>query len=180
MKTSLQILIVALGLIVFTACGGGGGSSDSTEHEAPQTEHEAPQTEHEAPQTESEAPPAVFDTKVRALQIIIEYAQTNGTSAIPVAQTYAYAGVVGIGDDNVNDFNEVISGLIPEEVDTTEELQVLLNAMGASTNPFPIIPPQIDLWSDLPDSLYPEAPHLTPLVFEGSTTTIPVPGNFDF
>jgi len=145
MKTTFQTLIIALGLVLFTACGGG-GSSDSTESVTATGSASGSAeitTEEATPVPNEPANPSApaLDTKTRALQIIMEYAQTNGTSAIPVAQTYAYAGVVGIGNDNVNDFNEVIAGLAPEEVDTTGELQVLLNAMGESSAPLAPIPP---------------------------------------
>ena len=189
MKTSLQTLIFALGLIVFTACGGGGGSSDSTESVtatgsmsgSAEITTEEGTTQEEAVPNEPIPLPAP-DTKTRALQIIVAYAQSNGTSIIPVAQTYAYAGVIGIGNDNVNDFNAVISGLAPEEVDTTEELQVLLNAMGESSAPLAPIPPNpFDPGVVIPGlptgPVIPDTPTFDPVVPEtpGLPTGPPIP-----
>ena len=171
MKKQLQLIILLSGTMLMTACGGGGGSSDSN------TQAAAPAP---APVAENTQAP-VIDTKTRALQIIMEYARTNGTSAVPVARTYAYAGVVGIGNDNVAELNEIVANLTPEEVNTTEKLQALLDAMGESSDPIAPIPPSVynpDYeFPGLPTGPeIPEIPDLTPeesLVVAPDPTAIP-------
>lgn len=151
MKKMTYSIMCVSSLLIFSACGGG-SSSKTVEVTGTAT---ATTTETNTSSTET----STTDTKTRALNIITEYARTNGASATPVAQTYAYAGVVGVGVDNVGEFNDVVSGETAEEVDTTEELQVLLDAMGASTEPVaPIGPVELAPGVDVPDSLFPDVP----------------------
>jgi len=161
-KKMIETTLLALGLTFFTACGGGGSSSETASVDATVT------TTTDDGTTTTPAP-ATIDTKTRALNIITEYAQTNGMSAVPVAQTYAYAGVVGVGADNVNEFNVVVAGQAASEVDTTEELQVLIDALGASAVPVaPIGPVELAPGIEIPDALFPTVPGIP------TGTTIPV------
>ena len=178
-KTTLQSLALASTLIFFTACGGGSSTKTASVDATVTTTDDGNTTTAPAAET--------IDTKTRALNIITEYAQTDGGSAVPVAQTYAYAGVVGVGTDNVTEFNVVIAGQASSEVDTTEELQVLLNALGESAEPIaPIGPVTLAPGVEIPDSLFPHIPGIptgptiptspTPTIPTIPVPTIPIPG----
>jgi len=60
-------------------------------------------------------------------------AYTKGGNA-PTLQDYLDAGVVGVTADNLAQINEVVENLTEEEVDTTEEIQALANALGVQVN----------------------------------------------
>jgi len=171
-KKMIETTLLALGLTFFTACGGG-SSTETASVDATvttTTDDGTTTTDASGTATVTTTPaPATIDTKTRALNIITEYAQTNGMSAVPVAQTYAYAGVVGVGADNVNEFNVVVAGQAASEVDTTEELQVLIDALGASATPVaPIGPVELAPGVSIPDALFPTVPGIP------TGTTIPV------
>lgn len=63
-----------------------------------------------------------------AIDRIENYA--NGTGSAPTVADYTAAGVSGVTEDNLEEVNNLISGLTAEEVDTQEEIQSLLNDLG--------------------------------------------------
>jgi len=73
--------------------------------------------------------PTPYDT---ALAKIIAYADTQGGSEAPAVQDYADVNVVGVDDTNLLDINEAVKGLNKEDVDTTEEIQALVDALGVT------------------------------------------------
>jgi len=64
-------------------------------------------------------------SKEKALNHIEAYAQSGGTA--PTVQEYTNAGVTGVNADNLDEINEIVENLTGEEVDTTEEIQTLVN-----------------------------------------------------
>ena len=84
-------------------------------------------------------------THDKAIEKLTAYAQSNGTSEVPTLQDYLDAGVTGIDTDaKLAELNQVVEGLTKEEVDTTEEVQALANALGVTvtipTTPTPVKP----------------------------------------
>lgn len=69
-----------------------------------------------------------------AIEKIKAFAAINGDAPAPTVQDYIDAGVTGIDDTNLADMNEVVQNLNADEVDTTEELQVLANAIGSNVD----------------------------------------------
>ena len=65
---------------------------------------------------------------VSALNTIENYAQ-NGTEPIPTVADYEAAGVVGVTTDNLNYVNAAVEAKVAVDVDTTEELQALVNTV---------------------------------------------------
>jgi len=179
----IETTLLASGLTLLTACGGGSTSKSASVDATVTTTTDSngsSTTTAEAngtTTTSTEPAPTVIDTKTRALNIITEYAQTNGGSAIPVAQTYAYAGVVGVGTDNISELNVVIAGEAASEVDTTEELQTLVDALGASAEPVvPIAPVELAPGVEIPDSLFPDVPGIPTGPVVPTIPTTPTPG----
>ena len=70
--------------------------------------------------------------KDRAIDKLVAYAGSNGTNTLPTLQDYLDAGVVGVDETKVAELNQVISNLSQEEVDTTEEVQALADALGVT------------------------------------------------
>jgi hypothetical protein len=103
MKTLLNYLL--LGVVAITMMGCGGGSSNTQTSTTP------------------------YDT---ALAKITAYADTQGNSEAPTLQDYADVNVVGVDDTNLLDVNEAVKGLNKEDVDTTEEIQTLADALGVT------------------------------------------------
>lgn len=98
MKNYIQTLVLALTLLLFTACGGG-SSADSTQKQA--------------------------------IDKLVAYANSNGTTEVPTLQDYLDVGVTGIDSDTqLAEINQVVEGLIAEDVDTTVEVQALADALG--------------------------------------------------
>ena len=159
-KQMIETTLLTLGLTFLTACGGGSSTETaSVDATVTTTDDGSTSTTDVSGTATTTTAPETIDTKTRALNIITEYAQTNGGSAIPVAQTYAYAGVVGVGTDNVTEFNVVVAGQAASEVDTTAELQTLLDALGASPEPVaPIGPVELAPGVEIPGSLFPDVP----------------------
>lgn len=63
------------------------------------------------------------------LDRIVEYAQNGGT--VPTLQDYLDAGVVGIdSEEKLAEINQVVEGLVAEDVDTSQEVQALADALG--------------------------------------------------
>jgi len=73
--------------------------------------------------------PATHDT---GLTKIIAYANTHGGSEAPSLQDYTNANVIGIDNTKLLDINEVVKGLDKEDIDTTEEIQALVKALGVT------------------------------------------------
>lgn len=69
-------------------------------------------------------------TQNTAIDKLIAYANSNGTSSTPTLQDYLDAGVVGVNDEaKLAEINQVISRLSQEDVDTTKEVQDLANSL---------------------------------------------------
>ena len=106
-----KMLLLASIILLFTACAGGGGSSsDSTVSVNPET-----------PQT-------------IAIDKIMAYANDN-TQPAPTLLTYNTAGVVGVTSENVDDINNIVASLSPSDVDTTEEIQKIVDDLGINIRP---------------------------------------------
>ena len=75
--------------------------------------------------------------KDTALSKFKDYSNSNGTTTTPTIQDYLDAGVIGVSDRNIADINEVISNLTTEDVDTTEEIQVIANSLGVTVTVIP-------------------------------------------
>jgi hypothetical protein len=70
-------------------------------------------------------------SKELALQKIEAYAQSNANSPVPSIQDYLDADVTGVDAENLIELNEVIEHLTALEVDTTEEIQALVNDLSS-------------------------------------------------
>ncbi len=100
MKRLITLLLVGIALLILTACGGGGGDSGSG--------------------TPSQTPQEIAINKIKA------YADDNTNSA-PTLLTYKTADVVGVTLENIDDVNNVVASLIASDVDTTEEVQKIVD-----------------------------------------------------
>lgn len=107
-KSYLKTLGLALMLFLFNACDSGNSNPSSEE-------------------------PTAYDL---AIEKFIAYA-TNGEIA-PTEQDYIDVRVQGVSIDNLEEINEVVENLTEEEVDTTEEIQALVDALGLSIDITPI------------------------------------------
>jgi len=65
------------------------------------------------------------NVKEQAIDNIEAYAQNGGTA--PTVQDYTNAGVTGVTTANIANINEIVENLTAPEVDTTEEIQNLIN-----------------------------------------------------
>ena len=100
-------------------------------------------------------------TQEIAIDKMIAY--TKGGSA-PTLQDYLDAGVTGVTADNLAEINEVVVNLTEEEVDTTEEIQALANALGVqvNTDPSPVAPTTSTPPTSTAPSPTPPSPSPTP------------------
>lgn len=79
------------------------------------------------------------------LDRIVEYAQNGGT--VPTLEGYLDAGVVGTDSKaKLAEINQVVEGLVAADVDTTEEVQALVNIE---------VPPETVAPSPSPDTTSP-------------------------
>ncbi len=75
-----------------------------------------------------------------AINKIKAYAATGEIA--PTLQDYTDVGVVGVTEDNLANVNEVVENLTPEEVDTVEKIQAVVDDAGAvAPNPPAPTPP---------------------------------------
>ena len=70
-------------------------------------------------------------SKELAFQKIKAYAQSNGSSSAPSIKDYQDAGVTGVDTTNLIELNEVIENHTAIDVDTTIEIQALVDALGS-------------------------------------------------
>ncbi len=68
-------------------------------------------------------------SKELALQKIQMYAQTNGSTLVPNIQDYEDAEVTGVNTGNLMELNEAVEYLGALDVDTTEKIQALVDAL---------------------------------------------------
>ena len=101
MKRMSMIVSLAVGLFLFTACGGNGKNVEE-----------------------------------QAIDIIVNYAETNGDATQPTVEDYTNTGVVGVNSENISELNNLVATLTGEDVDTAEEIQALL---GESENNAPVV-----------------------------------------
>lgn len=101
----IQTTLLATGLLLFNACGGGSKEKTPTVTPTPTAEE-------------------------KAIEKIKAYASSDGGSTAPIMQDYIDAKVRGINDNNLADMNQVVENLSALEVDTKEELQELADALG--------------------------------------------------
>ena len=59
----------------------------------------------------------------RAINKIVAYAESDGTTTAPTVDDYRNAGVAGVNADNLEAANTIVSGLNGEDVDTSHEIQ---------------------------------------------------------
>jgi len=95
-----------------------------------------------------------------AITLISNYA--DGKGPIPTIRNYEDAGIVGVNEQNLNELNLFISTLVAEDIDTEEELNAVVDALGISLDS-DIVGPVITIYGANP---------LT--IEEGSTYTEPV------
>jgi hypothetical protein len=87
---------------------------------------------------------------VASVSKIEEYADSNGTSKKPEITDYTKAGIDGVDENNIDEINELIATLDPEDVDSAAEIQDVVNAVEAgnkienyaendTTNPAPSV-----------------------------------------
>jgi hypothetical protein len=77
---------------------------------------------------------AIIDAEVptaKAISVIEEYADTNGTSEAPIAGTYSQIGVTIPAGTTVDEVNEAIASLEGEDVDTAGEIQDVVDSIVA-------------------------------------------------
>lgn len=99
-QTTIRHFLLALALVLFTACGSSDKDTDSN------------------------------PTQNTAIAKLMAYADSKGTTEAPTLQDFLDAGVVGVDENKLADINQVIANLTKEEVDTKEEVQVLADALG--------------------------------------------------
>ncbi len=109
----LRYMILSLFVVMFTACGGGGGTEIPTE--------------------------TATDQEI-AIKTIKTYAKNGGIA--PTLKDYENAGVTGVDADTLVELNSMVLELEEEDVDTLAEIQVLANALGLNINLVPIALPQ--------------------------------------
>ena len=107
-----KLLLLISSMILFTACGGGGGSSSSEN-------------------TIQSIPPS---TQEIAINKIKAYAD-NQTNPVPSIEDYENAGVNGVTSNNINTINNIISSLTPNDVDSPEKIQEIVNSLGINIIP---------------------------------------------
>ena len=66
-----------------------------------------------------------------AVDTLVEYANTDGTSTTPTLSTYSKMGVDNVNDDNIDVINEAIASLNGEDVDTAAEVQDIVSSIVA-------------------------------------------------
>jgi len=102
----IKLVLVALTAIMFTACD-----------------------ENSIKQSNENS---IAYNKKTAITKIMEYAE-NGKVA-PTVQDYKDLNIVGMTEEKLAELNEVVENSSKEEVDTTEEVQVLAKEIGISNN----------------------------------------------
>ena len=68
------------------------------------------------------------------LDIIKAYADDQ-SNPVPTVQDYEDAGVVGVTLENIDDINETVASLTSSDVDTTEEIQAIVDDINNNTSP---------------------------------------------
>ncbi len=102
MKIRKLLSILACSILFLTACGGGSDSGDKGV------------------------------TNQHGLNVITEYANSDGSTQTPNIQDYLDAGVQGVTSENLATINQAIKGLTEEDVDTRVEIQDILKSLGIS------------------------------------------------
>ncbi len=110
MKAILQTLALIMSFTFFTAC------DNNTQPIA---------NDNLDPQIIVDESP---DAQAIAIDKITAYAK-DGTP-VPTLQDYLDAGVTGMTEANLDEMNEIVSNLTPDEVDTKEEIQEIINNIG--------------------------------------------------
>ncbi len=114
-----NIVLSVTAILFITACGGGsssGGDNISTPTPTPPSS-----VIPETPQ-------------VIALNKIKSYAADN-TQPAPTVQDYLDAGVLGVTSENIDEINEVVATLTPNDVNTPEKIQNIVNELGINIVP---------------------------------------------
>ena len=68
-----------------------------------------------------------------AIERIYQYAQDENTA--PTVQDYLDAGITGVTEENLDTINMTIATLTPEEVDTRDELQAIVDSLSNNKQP---------------------------------------------
>ncbi len=105
----LKIILLASMVILFTACGGGGSSPGG------------------------DTPPST-NPQIIAIDKVKAYANDN-TLPVPTVQDYTDAGVAGVTAENLDDVNTVVASLTPNDIDTTEKIQKIVDDLGINIVP---------------------------------------------
>ena len=121
--------LVIIAVVLLTACGGSSSSSESTQLLDTQT------VSDESTQS--------LDPQTVAIDKIMLYANDN-TQPAPTILDYSNAGIVGVTAENIDDINEIVESLTVEDVDSSEEIQALVDDLDIVL-PEDSIPPVITL-----------------------------------
>jgi len=65
----------------------------------------------------------LVDDSVDALEVIVQYASTTGTSTVPTLQDYIDAGMDGVTAENLSLINEAVAGSVAADIDDATSLQ---------------------------------------------------------
>jgi hypothetical protein len=89
-----------------------------------------PANAFDAPATQAQVQAMIdaVNAAVDALAVIVAYAEDN-TNPAPTVQDYADAGVTGVDAANLDDVNDAVDALVGVDVDTTPEVQALVDGL---------------------------------------------------
>ena len=101
---NIKIFLVLSTVLFFTACGGGGSSDGG------------------ATPVSTETPQTIAIDKIKS------YAG-DSSEPVPTIDDYFDVGVTGVTEENIDDINSLITSLSEEDVDTKEEIQVIVDEL---------------------------------------------------
>lgn len=124
-----RILLVTSMVMFFSGCGGGGSA-------------ETPPVSS----VNTETPQTIAIDKIKA------YADDN-TQPAPTVADYVNAGIIGVDADNLVNVNKAVDALTGIAVDTTPEIQAVVDAVLANLAASDTVLVQIGLEADNPDNI---------------------------
>jgi hypothetical protein len=103
-----QLILISFMVVILTACGGDGNSTNTI----------------------------IIDkkiTKEKAISKIVNFAKTG--KEVPTIVDYQSAGVDGVSNENIDKINEIVAKITYTDVDTTAEIQSLVNHLNTEVTP---------------------------------------------